>query len=427
MHLEPEAPKKYLFWKRSPNKMFLLYTHVHSILRWKRPLVYLAPELQHSLTILEKIFGEISSFMFSYCDQVHRTPHKNAAVMVVVIIFYEITHLTRTEMETSDPAEVDHLKLILQSRLRIFCSRVFNFDESKELVLGDTEGLQAAMMVNSVPELSSCLPPHYRGRWPKSDSYYHYSQVSDDATIPLDLPSCLMRRSDSSEYFYDSAQTDGCYCGWTFDSTHEGFLDFFGHSATSFARYVHSGSQKIGFGKAEVLFDPRQAMNTVFGELCLDGLGLHERRYILGASMSFLLRHSILTIDVLREVLNSTEDFPADTLHDTANEFRPHLFSLILRSAITMSHDFWNFRRKYEHDIKIDVVLFGPWAESKRFSEESKKSSEIFDFEKDLVLAILYLKCKEVYSDEVRRSRRRLQHFAPFFTARLLASQFKEA
>ena len=79
--------------------------------------------------------------------------------MFVVLRSDTIMHPTEMEI---DPAVVDHLQLALQTRLKIFCSRSFDFDESKGLTL-DSEKIRAAMMVDSLPELSSCLPPHYRG------------------------------------------------------------------------------------------------------------------------------------------------------------------------------------------------------------------------------------------------------------------------
>ena len=161
----------------------------------------------------------------------------------MVLTSYEIKRLMETEI--LDPAGAEHLQLALKDRLKIFCSQIFGSDESKE-VTGNRGYILAARMVDSVPELSSCLPPHYRGRSWGSDLLLEYDMPLDPSVVHLELPSCLLRRSESSECYYDNAQTDSCCCGWTFDSAPLGLINFFGHSATSFGRYVHSKLREAG-------------------------------------------------------------------------------------------------------------------------------------------------------------------------------------
>ncbi len=229
--LEPLGPRMCM------ETVFDLSTEIHNIVRWVRLLVFWIPKLQHDLVFFKCLYSYNCSYILDDCDQAHMSPHKDRAVMIVVLTFYEIKRLMETE--TLDLAVADHLLLALKDRLKIFCSRIFDFDESKE-VTRDRGRILAAKMVDCVPELSSCLPPHYRGRSWGSALLLKYDKPLDSSTVPSELPSCLLRRSNISECCYNKAQTDNCCCGWTFDSAPSGLLSFFGHSAKSFARYSYS-------------------------------------------------------------------------------------------------------------------------------------------------------------------------------------------
>ena len=391
-----------IFWKTAGNyngKLIHSYALTLGLTRWKRPLVYLFPKLQHGLALAERFHRYCWSYMLNCCDQAHRSPHKSQAVMVVVIVFYGIKRLR--EMDTFDPAVTDHLQLALQDRLKIFCSRIFDFDASKRIMC-DEEKLLAAM-VGSVPELSSCLPPRYR----------HCLLSLDRPTIPyiiafgypetrLDFTSCLLRRSDGSKYCYDNTKTDSCCCGWTFDSIPLGFLGLFGHSASSFARYVHFGPREMSLGEVKVPWDPCQAINTVFGGPQIDDLSLRKRMMIFRAIMTFWLRHLFRLIDFSIENLDihltrKIGEIPEDQLDHLANNYRQRTFAHILRSAVIMYQDFWNSKREGETDAEDTVDLmfrFGLWLKEKR------NSSEIEDFNRGFAEIHLERIVAQVFSDQ---------------------------
>ena len=263
--------------------VFDLSTEIHDIVHWVRLLVFMIPKLQYDLAFFKSLYRYNCYYMFDDCDQAHMSPHKDRAVMSVVLTFYEIKRLMETEV--IDLAVAEHLQLALKGRLKIFCSRIFDFDESKE-VTRDIGQILAARMVDSVPELSSCLPPHYRGRSWGSDLLLEYDKPLDSSTVPQELPSCLLRRSDSSECCYDNAQTDSCCCGWTFDSVPSGLLSFFGHSTKSFARDVHSKPWEAGLDRVGIPFDLYQAMKPVFRALCIDDLSLPRTMSIYEQALS---------------------------------------------------------------------------------------------------------------------------------------------
>ena len=253
-------------------------------MRWERLLVFLVPNFKYDLGFFQGLYRYNCSYILDECDQAHRSRYKDRAVMIIVMTFYEIKRLIETE--TLDPAEVEHLQLALKDRLKIFCSRIFDFDESKE-VTRDRGEILAARMVDSVPELSSCLPPHYRGRSWDSDFLLEYDMPLEPSAAPHGLPSCLLRRSDSSECCYDNEQTDSCCCGWTFDIVPSGFLSFFGHSAKSFARYVHSEPSETSRDEVGIPFNLYQAMKTVLKEPWIDNLSLMKRMSIFEQTLAF--------------------------------------------------------------------------------------------------------------------------------------------
>ncbi|KAM0794510.1 hypothetical protein BDR22DRAFT_689918 [Usnea florida] len=249
-------------------------TELQNIVHWARLQVCLIPNLQHDLSFLKSLYRYNSSYIFDDCDQAHMSPHKERAVMLVVLTFHEIKRLKDTEI--LDLAVADHLLLAMKGRLKIFCSRIFDFDESKEFTRDRGQNF-AAELVDSVPELSSCLPPHYRGCSCRSDLLPKYNKPLDSSAVNLGLPSCLLRRSDSSECCYDNAQTDSCCCGWTFDIAPSDRLNLFGHSAKSFARYVHSKPWKAGFDKVGFPVNRYKALETLLREPWIDNLSLPQR------------------------------------------------------------------------------------------------------------------------------------------------------
>ena len=106
-------------------------TDVHRVMCWERLLVFLVPKLQHDLAFFKILYRYNCSCILDDCDQAHRSRYKDRAIMVVVLTFCEIKRLMETE--TIDPAVAEHLQLALKDRLKIFCSRIFGFDESKEV------------------------------------------------------------------------------------------------------------------------------------------------------------------------------------------------------------------------------------------------------------------------------------------------------
>ena len=339
------------------------YSYTSSIVRWKRVLVYMVPELQHVLALLERFHRYKCSQVLRYCDLVHTSPHKDRAVMMVVLILEEIRHFTGTEI--LDSSVVNHLQLALQNRLKVFCHRLFDFDGSRQIENSrEWYKLCVAAMVDRAQGLLWCLPRRYYGC-----SWVVFKAMPDSLSVrppvtPLDLPACLLRRSDSSLYCYDNTEIDVCCCGWTFDGISSGFLELLSYTAPSFARFIHSKPQK----------GTRQALNTVLRGPYTETLSLRRRMLVFGGALSFLLWHSFQVINHVTKTLESNRILERfEGKHDRlAKSFRPRVLAHILRSAVSMYHDFWSFEGEGNMNVKsIDrtYVNFVRWAGNKKVCE----------------------------------------------------------
>ena len=346
-----------------------LYSYTHSIVRWKRTLVYLVPGLHRVLAFFERLYKRSCRALFAFSDQSHNYPNKFVAALVAVIIIEE---LQVTNIEKSDLSAVKHVQRALKSRLQVFCSRIYNYkvDSIKEAKRSENKHLRfLAMQANMIRGLSFCLPSSYQRVLPR------FLPERPQFTN-LDLPACLLRRFDGGDYHYDNGQTKSCCCGWAFDSTPSGFLRLFDHSARSFARYVHSKPQKIRTKEGEIDFDARQAMNIVFGGPSTDSL---MKKVVFRGALTFLFQRLFLTIDLVRQKLEAEMTISENILDDLARGFRPQCFICILRWAVVEYHKFWD-SIKDETDAEVSVEhlrRFNIWERKWNDSEAERFVSDV--------------------------------------------------
>ena len=319
-----------------------LYNYTQITPYWRRVLVDGAPKLQHVLAFFRKVHRFMCSKLLNYCDCLLKSPHKDRAVIILAFILDEVKYLTQTE--TLNSSVVDHLQLALQNRLKVFCHRFFDFDGSKKI--SNTTGLNnlcAAMMVDHVQGLSSCLPQRYHGcSSTEFKVILNRIPVSPPATTQ-DLQSCLLRRFGSRVHCYDYEEIDTCCCGWTFDSTPSISLNHLGYSAGSFARFIHSEPQQ----------NTRQALNSVFRGPWTEDVSLRNRMMVFGEILSF--SHSSISMkDVIEELQSYAVPGGLEgKLNRQAKSLRPRDFAYILRSAVSMYHELWNSEGEGKAVIKI--------------------------------------------------------------------------
>ena len=319
--------------------IFNMYICTHDIVRWKRTLVYLVPKLHRQLAFIENLYRSFTRLVLHICDRMDISSRKNEdlAIITGVLVFDEMENLTKEEK--SDPSAVDHLQLAFKARLKVLCSRIFDKHTSERKV---SVGL--IIMINRVPELSFCLPPAYQNYADvKENPLRDFSPLHVPDT-PLNLSACLLRRSDSNYSYYNDRQIDGCCCGWAFDSIRPSFLGLFGYSAQSFARYIHSGPQKISLGDKDLAFDPCQAINAVLGGSWIDDSSLRKSMIVFASILSFLVFQLFTVIECRVEEQQWDPEMAVikDRLDRIAKHCRPQFFALLLRSALAMYPGFWN-------------------------------------------------------------------------------------
>ena len=356
-----------------------LYTCTHSIVRWKRHLVYLVPKLHRELAFIETVYRHLTHLALGFCDRMHVGPRGGElGVIVGVLVFDEIKHLTKMEM--SDPSAVDHVKLALKARLKVLCSRIFDFGE------GTSKGEVPAslvLIINRVPELLSYLPEFCQVYAKRMEASWRGNPPYHIPATPLDLSACLLRRSESSDDYYDDRKTDNCCCGWAFDSTPPFFLSLFGHSARSFARYFHSEPQKISLGDEDLAFDIRQAMNAVLGGPWVDNSSLRESMMVFASVLSFLIWQLVGIGEYAIEELDRHPKMAIidDRLDRIAEHCRPQYFAHILRSGVAMYHAFWNSGGESEADNRISIEVWNRvciWALKRQGFEKEAMARLVF-------------------------------------------------
>ena len=355
-----ERHRANFFLLNSSGAWINLYVFSHSIFRWKRVLVFLAPGIKRMLDLIEKIYKYLCPAVLDNCDRLHRLTDKSEAVMLCVTIFDEIQHLT--SMEISDSSARDHVQLVLKSRLKVFCSRIYDdFDESKvNLSKSDQSSpkIELAMVISRVPELSSCLPRRYQDHlWYWQKELRLRLSIKDPSTAHL--PACLLHRLDSSDH---NGQNDSCCCGWAFDSAPRGFLSLFGHSARSFAHLVHSGPQKISLREVEIHFDPHQDLNSVFGGPRIDNSSLSKSMTVFEQVLFFILQGGFCIIYWWSAHLGIDPEkiIFTDKIDRAIECFRSQVFARILQWAVVWYHEIWNSVKMREKSAEPSLEVPGP-------------------------------------------------------------------
>ena len=357
-----EQYRSNFFLSESNGTRLWFYAFSHSIIRWKRVLLFLAPGLKRVLDLIEKLHKYLCLWVFEYCDQLHRLTDKFEAVMVCVTIFDEIKHHQsehhQMSMEILDSSARDHVQLLLKSRLKVFCSRVYDFDESKlnlSKINKSEADIKVAMVIARVPELSSYLPRRYQDPVLYWDAEFQ-RLLSIEKPSTAQLPACLLPRLDSSDY------PDSCCCGRASDSAPPGFLSLFGHSARSFADFVHSGPQKISLREVEKDFNACQALNNVFGGQGIDSSSLNKRMVVFEEALYFSLQQvfGMLYLLTQRWEIDLEKMFSTDKVDPAVEYFRSRVFARILHWAVKLYHAIWSWNKKCETSAEPSLELPGP-------------------------------------------------------------------
>ena len=331
--------------------IFYSFISTRNIVRWNRVLAYLVPGLQRGLASIEILHRYLWYTVLYLCDRMPKfSRDKDLAVIASVLVFEEIEHLTKNE--NPDPSAVYHVQLALKARLKVLCSRIFDFDN---ITLKNKDKIPATLlvMINRVPELSFCLPGNCRIVADYIDKTKGDLLQFHIPATPLDLPACLLRRSGSSDDYYDDRQTENCFCGCAFDSTPPGFLSLFGHSTGSFARHLHSGPQKSSLVDGDLAVDTRQAMNIIFRRPWSDDSSLRKDMIVFASILSYLVWNLCAIINTATEEPDYDPDtISKDDLDRIAAHCRPQFLTYLLLWVVAMHHEFCKSDGKSKTDVE---------------------------------------------------------------------------
>jgi hypothetical protein len=322
-----------------------LWTYSHSIVRWKKLLLYLTPELCEVVGIFEKAEKALLSRVFECFEDV-QSSDKRILIGLLVLMSDEVQRLRTTQR--LDASLADHLQLAIKNRLQVFCTGVLDLHPPKK-PRKKLRNLWLAQMIDYNRETSSCLPPHYRGY---SDAIW--LTVHEEARRHLDpnslnFTSCLVSRSNSAKGHHDSAQIDRCCCGWISDSIPAGVLNLFGFSAKTFLRYFHSESA-IGLGIPRLTSEDHKVTNTMLRSWYLENVSLLYKMTIFHEAFRVSLEVAIERTLYFND--NEAITLSQDQLLAHAGSHREMLFIYVLETASEIMQAFLTFRREGCTDLK---------------------------------------------------------------------------
>ena len=305
-----------------------IYCTTHRILLFQRIFVNLFPGLQSILPLIERLYRYVCLRVFDHCDRSHKLPCKGEAVVNIALIFHEIKK--PTEIEISDPSVLSHLKRVLQSRLQVLCSRIPDFDTPKKVESSiGTPNAVVALMVSRIREFSSYVPPGYKVFISIMESFMDIFTPVHQLFKLRDLLACLLRRSNDGECCNNNVETDNCCCAWISDRFPSSLLKLLGCSVHSFADYVHSSSWKTRPKHADISFDPRQALNTMFKGIGKDSSSIGNEMVVFSGALYLGLRSLLVSMDYLTSKCNIIE-------------------RIKLPEAVTLYHEFWDSETRGE-------------------------------------------------------------------------------
>ena len=353
--LEPSRLRSVM---RPKGSLMYLYSYTHSIVRWKSILLFLDPKLRQILPIFEDLYRNACLYVFVYCDA-HIIPQDSSHALFIGLVIDEVCCLRETQ--TLNPSLVDHLLLILKTRLATFCARTF-FDRPKKLKSKSPNEL-LARYINFIKGATSCLPTHYRGCSRLIWLNIRFSPWTDFASTRPDSLLGLPSHPNSNEHYRDAPQTDNCCCGWKSESIPPGVRKFFDHSTHSFALYLHTGLPAYSLSWEEA-FEPCKSMNMISRQLSMENVSLQKKMAIFREAMYFALWFSFHCEKQLN--LYSTVNVPEDQLEEPVDVHRPLLLVIILDLAVLIYRDFWTWRGEEHMNTRgvYQLILdFSSWME----------------------------------------------------------------
>ncbi|KAF2798147.1 hypothetical protein K505DRAFT_371945 [Melanomma pulvis-pyrius CBS 109.77] len=344
-----------------------IFSYTHSIVRRKDLLFRLASELKQVFVLFETIFVGACELVFANSDRLYMLPRKEDAIMYSRFMLNEMQWLAETL--SLPPAVADYIRLVIRSRLKLFYAQGTESDPSK--VTRSDVGLNA--VVDYVKRFSSLSLKEKRDYISPTA---HLPQEKDlvflgiDRTLSgsrVDERSCLLSRcnidiechpkilepstsetdtSETGSLQADSAATNHCCCAWIFDSIPPYILDFFGHSAHSFALLLHVEDRTVTLGEGNleaIKLSARVFTSYEFGPRSMDNAVLRKRKVIFRQALLKAFRRSFFCMDMRHQERGTPS---GEQLKMEAKGHRQALLLLILYATARYYQEFWEHKGK---------------------------------------------------------------------------------
>ncbi len=351
------------------------YTYAHSIVRWKEAILYIVPEMGRVIAFFERLFRDTYLNVCKLCDHMFKSARKESALIWTARILDEVQYLRGSGLPEREPLLAESIIPALESRLKVLCAQLFDFDPPKKSI-SKLRNQELAMLPHYQKTTSSFLPQHY---CPFQSSPYIYWAVREElpprgTTIQWDSPPCLLSRANSNKSGYDTLQTDHCgyicFCGWMFDSLPSGLLSFFNQSAQSFAHHFHAKEWTIGFAGEKPAFEAHHILHAMFNPTYIkqiisqEGMAivnLQKKMLIFRQALKVSLRHLIMGIRSVKQ-LSTTKQLSEAQLQVQVEGYRQVMLFNILRSAVFIYYAFIESDGRTEtgaesvHDLIVDFI-----------------------------------------------------------------------
>jgi hypothetical protein len=339
------------------NNSMVLWTYIHSIVRWKESLLYLAPELCEVVGVFEMAEMQYLALVFKTFEH-EQSLDKINLIKFLVLIFDEVQRLG--SRQRLDAALAGQLQLAIKSRLQVLCTSVFDFHLPKK-PRKKLKNMSLAQVIDLNKETSCCIPPHYR------DSAYAYGLCLEVEGVglrhlepnSLGSTSCLVSRSNSTDHHHD---TNRCCCGWISGTIPAGILNWFGVSSKTFLHYFHNESDTLLEILALTSEGAHRIMNTMSASWHLGNVSLLHKMTIFYQSFKTYLRFAI-ELSQAHHYLPTTT-LLQDRLFAQAGGHRELLFYFVLGKAGEIMHAFYSSRGVGCTDTKgliETLVEFDEW------------------------------------------------------------------
>jgi hypothetical protein len=342
-------PKNWLFTPGLiKGEQQIIYYRFYVVCR-KDVIAYLAPDLRSVLVLLEHFCQNTYATFLRDGDIIFKKSGREETLVTILRFYQELISLRNSQL--LNKSSVDDILFILKHWMQVACGRFFSFNPRKDVPTNSHIDDVLAAIVDSVPDISPCLPPRLRGHYIKS-GLFEYQQSRQTAVGLIHRPCFLDRHSRTERQAAPLA--DECFCGWLVDSIPSQVLEFFDHSRELLAGCLHDeawvvelGSRTFGshtFGSHTFGSDARACGKGLFPLTDIVELLLKQRIFILFKAMTLALQSAFWILEQL--ISHKPPTIAHEESCKRVFEQRQAVLFEVINRMLVFSSDFWNWSRR---------------------------------------------------------------------------------